>query len=87
VPLDIHEYHRVERVLGFISSCRNWNPSPAGECVPPLYPGKGDTFDCGTEGVGVSTQYGREGTDTVILRYIGMYFVINAVKIYRSWTT
>jgi hypothetical protein len=33
-------YHRVGRVLSFFSSRRNWdspNPSPAGECVPPLF--------------------------------------------------
>jgi hypothetical protein len=33
--------YRVDRVLNFFSSRRNWDsptPSPAGECAPPLHP-------------------------------------------------
>jgi hypothetical protein len=39
------EAHRVDRMLSFLPSRRNWdspNPSPAGECAPPpLVPGGG----------------------------------------------
>jgi hypothetical protein len=64
-PLDIHEYHRVERVLGFISSRRNWNPSPPHpQTVCPPFVSGGGTFDCGTGG-GVPNS--DEGTDTVVL--------------------
>ncbi len=48
--------HRVGRVLRFFSSRRNWdspNPSPAGECAPPLVPGGRGTL-AGERGVGES---------------------------------
>jgi hypothetical protein len=42
--------HRVDRVLGFLSSRLNWNPNnPQMSVSPPLVPG-GDTFAC--RGVG-----------------------------------
>ncbi len=37
----IGDRHRVDRVVSFFSSRRNWdspNPSPAGECAPPPPP-------------------------------------------------
>jgi hypothetical protein len=45
-------------VLGFLSSCPNWDPptpSPTGECVPPPFVpgwGEGDAFSLVGEGVG-----------------------------------
>ncbi len=47
--------HRVGRVLSFFSSRRNWdspNPSPAGECVPPLLGGGANSL--AREGLGES---------------------------------
>ncbi len=38
VPIPLCLDHRVDRVLSFFSSRRNWDsptPSPAGECAPP----------------------------------------------------
>ncbi len=56
--------HRVDRVLGFFSSCPNCDsptPTPPGECVPPLV--GGDTHLRERGGVANSD----EGTDTVEL--------------------
>ncbi len=44
------EDHRVDRVLSFFSSRRNWDyttPSPAGDRSPPLVGGGGYTHACG----------------------------------------
>ncbi len=52
--------------LGFFSSRPNWDPnipSPAGECVPPLWFRRGVTLACGSGGGGVPIS--DEGTDTV----------------------
>ncbi len=53
--------HRVDRVLSFFSSRRNWdspNPSPAGECAPhPLI--QGGAHPLAGEGLGES-QFQRE---------------------------
>jgi hypothetical protein len=48
--------HRVGRVISFFSSRRNWdspNPSPAGECAPPLVPGE-RAHSLAREGLGES---------------------------------
>ncbi len=63
--------HRVDRVLSFFSSRRNWDsptPSPAGECVPPFgYGGKG-TLARGRGGGGVPIP--RRGHTLCYSRYL-----------------
>jgi hypothetical protein len=60
--------HRVHRVLGFFSSCPNWDPSlpitrSAGECVPtPIGSVRGNTIACRRGGGGSQQKFGRGGT-------------------------
>jgi hypothetical protein len=61
-------------VLSIFSSRRNWdspNPSPAGECAPPLVRGEGHTR---WRERGWASPNSNEGTNTVVL-FIYMYFV------------
>ncbi len=65
-------YHRVDRVLGFLQSSEfrpPTTPHPQASVSPPLVPG--GTNSLGGRGEGVGGPKSDEGTDTVVFRYIG----------------
>jgi hypothetical protein len=75
--------HRVCRGLSFFSSRRNWdspNPSPAGECAPPLFGSRGRCTLAGERGEEVGkSQF--QGTCTVVLF---IYMCTLCSRLFRS---